>query len=98
MVDLVKMKAIIWDEENMGTTYQEQDIPADMLAECEFWREKMVEAAAEANDELMERYLEEGDLNEEEIHQGLRIRTLAGEIVPAFVRLGLQEQGRAGDA
>jgi len=93
VVDLVKMKAIIWDEENMGTTYQEQDVPADMLVECEFWREKMVEAAAEANDELMEKYLDEGDLDEEEVHQGLRIRTLSGEIVPALCGSAFKNKG-----
>jgi elongation factor G len=59
VVDLVKMKAIVWDESNLGTTYQEEEIAPEMLAECEAWREKMVEAAAEANDELMEKYLEE---------------------------------------
>lgn len=93
VVDLVRMKAIIWDESNMGTTYQEQEIPAEMLSECETWREKMVEAAAEANDELMEKYLEEGDLAEAEIHQGLRIRTLSGEIVPALCGSAFKNKG-----
>ncbi|MFZ9039969.1 MAG: elongation factor G, partial [Gammaproteobacteria bacterium] len=93
VVDLVKMKAIIWDESNMGTTYKEQDIPEEMLADCENFREKMVEAAAEANDELMEKYLEEGDLGEEEIHQGLRIRTLRGEIVPAMCGSAFKNKG-----
>ena len=93
VVDLVKMKAIIWDEANMGTTYQEQEIPPEMLADCETWREKMVEAAAEANDELMEKYLEGGDLGEEEIRQGLRIRTLAGEIVPALCGSAFKNKG-----
>ena len=93
VVDLVKMRAIIWDESNMGTTYKEQDIPGEMLADCENFREKMVEAAAEANDELMERYLEEGDLGEEEIHQGLRIRTLRGEIVPAMCGSAFKNKG-----
>jgi elongation factor G len=93
VVDLVKMKAVIWDESNMGTSYEEQDIPAELLADCEVWREKMVEAAAEANDELMEKYLEEGDLSEEEIHQGLRTRTLAGEIVPALCGSAFKNKG-----
>jgi elongation factor G len=93
VVDLVKMKAVIWDESNMGTTYEEQDIPAELLADCEVWREKMVEAAAEANDELMEKYLEEGDLGEEEIHLGLRTRTLAGEIVPALCGSAFKNKG-----
>jgi len=74
VVDLVKMKAIIWDEDNMGTTYVEEEIPAKLLSSCEEWREKMIEAAAEANDELMEKYLEEGTLNEEEIYRGIRSR------------------------
>ncbi len=93
VVDLVKMKAIIWDEANMGTTYQEQEIPSEMLGLCETWREKMVEAAAEANDELMEKYLEGGSLDEAEIHQGLRIRTLAGEIVPALCGSAFKNKG-----
>ncbi|MDH3763171.1 MAG: elongation factor G [Gammaproteobacteria bacterium] len=93
IVDLVKMKAIIWDESNMGMTYDEQEIPAALLADCEAWREKMVEAAAEANDELMEKYLEEGNLGEEEIYQGLRIRTLAGEIVPALCGSAFKNKG-----
>ena len=93
VVDLVRMKAIIWDEDNMGTTYQEQDIPQEMVADCEAWREKMVEAAAEANDELMEKYLEEGSLGEEEIYQGLRIRTLRNEIVPALCGSAFKNKG-----
>jgi elongation factor G len=93
VVDLVRMKAIVWDDANMGTTYEEQEIPAEMLAECESWREKLVEAAAEANDELMDKYLEGGDLSEEEIHQGLRQRTLAGEIVPALCGSAFKNKG-----
>ncbi|MCP4877823.1 MAG: elongation factor G [Gammaproteobacteria bacterium] len=93
VVDLIKMEAIIWDESNMGTTYEQQEIPAEMLAECESWREKLVEAAAEANDELMDKYLEGGDLSEEEIHQGLRIRTLAGEVVPALCGSAFKNKG-----
>ena len=93
VVDLVKMKAIIWDEANMGTTYQEEEIPPEMLAECEAWREKLVEAAAEANDELMEKYLGDGELTEDEIHSGLRIRTLGGEIVPAMCGSAFKNKG-----
>ena len=93
VVDLVKMKAIIWDEDNMGSTYVEQDIPAEILAVCEQWRENMVESAAEANDELMEKYLEEGDLNADEVHQGIRIRTLAGEVVPTFCGSAFKNKG-----
>ena len=93
VVDLVKMKAIIWDESDMGTTYREEEIPSEMLGNCEAWREKMVEAAAEANDELMEKYLEDGDLSVDEIHQGLRIRTLSGEIVPALCGSAFKNKG-----
>jgi elongation factor G len=93
VVDLVRMKAIIWDETNMGTSHVEQDIPAEMLGQCEEWREKMVEAAAEANDELMEKYLEDGALSEDEIHQGIRSRTLKGEIVPAFCGSAFKNKG-----
>jgi len=93
VVDLVKMKAIIWDEANMGTTYQEEEIPSEMLADCEAWREKLVEAAAEANDELMEKYLEDGELSEDEIHSGVRIRTLSGEIVPALCGSAFKNKG-----
>ena len=93
VVDLVKMKSIIWDESNMGTTYEEREIPAEMLTECEALREKMVEAAAEANEDLMDKYLEGGDLSEDEIHQGLRIRTLSGEIVPALCGSAFKNKG-----
>jgi len=93
VADLVKMKAIIWDEANMGTTYQEEEIPSEMLADCEFWREKLVEAAAEANDELMDKYLDDGELSEDEIYSGLRIRTLSGEIVPALCGSAFKNKG-----
>ncbi len=93
VVDLVRMKAIVWDETNMGTTYVEEEIPAQLQGTCNEWREKMVEAAAEANDELMEKYLEEGTLNEDEIHQGLRERTLKGEIVPTLCGTAFKNKG-----
>ncbi len=93
VVDLVRMKAIVWDESDMGTTYREHEISPEMLGDCEAWREKMVEAAAEANDELMEKYLEGGDLSDDEIHQGLRIRTLSGEIVPALCGSAFKNKG-----
>ncbi len=93
VIDLVKMKAIIWDESNMGATYVEEDIPADLLSICEEWREHMLESAAEANDELMEKYLEEGDLNADEIHLGIRLRTLAGEVVPTFCGSAFKNKG-----
>ncbi|WP_043320790.1 elongation factor G [Microbulbifer sp. HZ11] len=95
VVDLVKMKAILWNEEDMGMTFEYADIPADMQDECEEMREFLVEAAAEANEELMEKYLEEGELTEEEIKSAIRQRTLANEIVPvlggsAFKNKGVQ--------
>ncbi len=77
----------------MGTTYVEEDIPDDLADICQEWRENMVEAAAEANDDLMEKYLEEGDLSEEDIHTGLRIRTLSGEIVPALCGSAFKNKG-----
>ncbi len=93
VVDLVKMKAIMWNEENMGMTYVEEDISTDLLPLCVEWHDHMVEAAAEANDELMEKYLESGDLSADEIRQGIRIRTLAGEIVPTFCGSAFKNKG-----
>ena len=93
VVDLARMKAIYWDDDNFGTTYQQKDIPDEMLENCRAWREKMVEAAAEADDELMEKYLEEGDLGEDDIHRGLRIRTLKNEIVPALCGSAFKNKG-----
>jgi len=95
VVDLVKMKAILWNESDQGMTFDYADIPDDLLDQCEEMREYMVEAAAEANEELMEKYLEEGELTEDEIRQGIRLRTLANEIVPvlggsAFKNKGVQ--------
>ncbi len=93
VVDLVKMKAIYWDDETQGMRYEERDIPADMQAACDEWREHMVEAAAEANEELMEKYLEEGELSESEVRQGLRARTLSNEIVPALCGSAFKNKG-----
>ena len=95
VIDLIKMKAIKWSEENMGAQFEYLDIPADLADTCNEWREKMVEAAAEATEELMEKYLEGGELSEDEIIEGLRLRTLALEIVPmtcgtAFKNKGVQ--------
>jgi len=84
VVDLVKMKAIFWDEENRGMTFVEKDIPEDLVDLANEWREHMVEAAAEANEELMEKYLEGGDLTVAEIKKGIRQRTLNNEITPMF--------------
>jgi elongation factor G len=93
VVDLVRMKAIYWDEASKGMTFELRDIPEDMRALCEEWREKMIEAAAEANEELMERYLEGGELSEAEIKQGLRLRTIASEIVPMLCGSAFKNKG-----
>jgi len=76
VVDLIKMKAILWDEESKGTKFEYAEVPPDMVAACEEWREKLVEAAAESSEELMEKYLEGESLTEDEIRVGLRARTL----------------------
>src|SRR5688500_20041636 len=78
VVDLRKMKAIIWDEASQGMKFNFEEIPAELVETAKEWREKMVEAAAEANEDLMNKYLEAGDLSEEEITLGLRTRTIAG--------------------
>jgi elongation factor G len=95
VIDLIKQKAIIWSEDDMGMTFEYEDIPADLEDKVAEMREYMVEAAAEANEELMTKYLDEGELTEEEIKEGIRIRTLANEIVPilggsAFKNKGVQ--------
>ncbi|QGW75722.1 elongation factor G [Pseudomonas alkylphenolica] len=92
-VDLIKMKAIYWNDDDKGTTYREEEIPADMLELAEEWRANMVEAAAEATEELMNKYLEEGELSVEEIKAGLRARTLASEIVPAVCGSSFKNKG-----
>ena len=93
VVDLVKMKSIIWNEEDQGMTFKYEDIPADLEELCAEMREYMVEAAAEATEELMEKYLEEGDLTEEEIKAGIRARTLANEIIPVFGGSAFKNKG-----
>jgi len=93
LVDLIRMHAIYWDEENMGTRHEVRDIPQDMLPACQEWREKMIEVAAEANDELMEKFFEGTELSEDEIRQGLRQRTLAGEIVVAMCGSAFKNKG-----
>lgn len=93
VVDLVRMKAIYWNQQDLGVTYQEQDIDPAMLADCEHYREKLVEIAAEANEELMNRYLEDGELSEQEIKQGIRLQTLANEVVPAFCGSAFKNKG-----
>jgi elongation factor G len=93
VVDLISRKAIVWDEKTQGMSYEASEVPADMVDAVDEWREKMVEAAAEANEALMEKYLEEGDLSAEEIRQGLRQRTLANEIVPALCGSAFKNKG-----
>jgi len=93
VVDLVKMRAIRWDEENMGSTFVEGDIPDDLVELCKEKRELIVEAAAEANEVLMDKYLENGDLDAEDIKLGIRLRTLANEIVPAFCGSAFKNKG-----
>jgi len=92
-IDLIKMKAIFWNDDDKGMTYREEAIPAELLAEAEEYRSNMVEAAAEANEELMNKYLEEGELSEDEIRLGLRLRTLANEIVPAVCGSSFKNKG-----
>ena len=93
VVDLRKMKAIIWDEASQGMQFTFEEIPAELLEVAKEWREKMVEAAAEASEELMNKYLEEGDLTEEEITQGLRIRTINSEIQPMLCGTAFKNKG-----
>ena len=93
VIDLVRMKAIYWNEADMGVTYDAREIPAELQAKADELHEQMVEAAAEATEELMEKYLEEGDLSEDEIKQGLRIRTLANEITPCLCGSAFKNKG-----
>ena len=93
VVDLIEMKAIFWSEDNMGIEFETQDVPADLLEECEALRENMIEAAADANEELMDKYLEEGELSIDEIKAGLRERTLKNEIVPLLCGTAFKNKG-----
>jgi elongation factor G len=93
VVDLRKMKAIIWDEASQGMKFNFEEIPAHLVESAKEWREKMVEAAAEASEDLMNKYLEEGDLSEEEITHGLRVRTIAGEIQPMLCGTAFKNKG-----
>lgn len=93
VVDLVKMKAIIWDDKTEGTRFEERDIPANIKDKCQEYHDNMVEAAAEASEELMEKYLENGELSNEEIYQGLRMRTIANEIVPVLCGSAFKNKG-----
>ncbi|VAW73330.1 Translation elongation factor G [hydrothermal vent metagenome] len=93
LVDLIRMKAIYWDEDGMGATYEERAIPDDLKDLCAEYREKMLESAAEASEELMEKYLEEGDLSEVDVKEGIRQQTLANEIVPALCGSAFKNKG-----
>jgi elongation factor G len=93
VVDLVKMKAILWDDASQGMKFEFAPIPAELQATAEEWREKMIEAAAESSEELMNKYLESGELTQEEIKLGLRTRTIAGEIVPMLLGSAFKNKG-----
>ena len=93
VVDLVKMKEIIWNEEDNGVTFEYKDIREELKSDCQKWRDNMLESAAEANEELMNKYLESGELNEDEIKQGLRIRTIGNEIVPMLCGSAFKNKG-----
>lgn len=93
VVDLIKMKAIIWDQASNGVKFEYTDIPAELQASAEEWREKMVESAAEASEDLMNKYLENGDLSEEDINLGLRTRTIACEIQPMLCGTAFKNKG-----
>jgi len=93
VVDLIKMKALYWDEESRGTIFEEREIPSAMQADAQVWREKMLETAAEANEDLMNKYLEDGDLEASDIKRGLRARTINNEIVPMMCGTAFKNKG-----
>jgi len=93
VVDLIKMRALYWDESNLGTTYEARDIPEELRADAEAWREKMIESAAEADEELLDKFLGDNELSEVEIRRGLRARTLLGEIVPVLCGAAFKNKG-----
>jgi len=93
VVDLIRMKALYWDESSQGMKFELRDIPADVAGTAAEWRERMVESAAEANEELMNKYLESGELSVDEIKKGIRTRTLAGEIVPMLCGSAFKNKG-----
>jgi elongation factor G len=93
VIDLVKMRAIYWDEETRGTKFEEREIPENLLEDAKIWREKMLETAAEANEELMNKYIEEGNLSTEDTKKGLRIRTINNEIVPMLCGTAFKNKG-----
>ncbi len=93
VIDLTKMKAIIWDEASQGTKFEYQDIPAELVDSANEWHEKLMESAAEANEELMNKYLETGSLTEQEIDKGIRLRTIACEIQPMLCGTAFKNKG-----
>ena len=93
VVDLIRMKAILWDDATQGTSYELADIPADMQDDCAAWREKLVEAAAEGDEDLLEKFLGDGDLSDDEIRRGIRSRTVANEIVPVLCGSAFKNKG-----
>ena len=93
VVDLIRMKAIYWDEKSQGMRFELRDIPAHMAADCREWREKLVESAAESSEELMNKYLEAGELTPDEIKRGIRARTIANEIVPMLCGSAFKNKG-----
>jgi len=93
VIDLVRMKAIYWEEANMGTAFEFRDIPEDMQEEAELYREQMIEAAADADEELLDKFLHDHELSEDEIRRGLRMRTLSGEIVVTLCGSAFKNKG-----
>jgi elongation factor G len=93
VVDLVKMRAVYWSKDDMGVTFEEKDIPDDLLDVCQEYREKLVEAAAESDEDMMEKYFDEGDLSADEIKKGIRAQTLANEIIPVFCGTAFKNKG-----
>ena len=93
VVDLIRMKAIKWNDEDLGATYVEEDVPENMTAICKVWRDKMIESAAEASEEILDHYLENGDLDPNQIITGLRTQTLSGEIVPVICGSAFKNKG-----
>ena len=93
VVDLVGMRAVHWKEDNMGAEYYVEDIPAELLPEAKKWRELLLETAAEADEDLMEKYLSDGDLDAEEIRRGIRRRTIDNEVVPMLCGTAFKNKG-----
>ena len=93
VVDLLRMKAVYWDEASMGLTFQEREVPSDLLDSAKKWRERIIEIAAEGTEDLTEKYLNEGDLTEDEIRQGIRVQVLQNRVVPVFCGSAFKNKG-----